>query len=109
VDGEALRGGLAALGHALRPAELGQLVRALGGGRALGAPELAAGLLDWPALQVSNASAGISSSLLGVVAHLNDTGSCVLALLSRAVEVGGRRWGGRDDRHHGVCATPTPA
>ena len=52
VDGDALRRGLAALGHALQPAELGQLVRALGGGRALGAPELAAGLLDWPSLQV---------------------------------------------------------
>ena len=53
VDGRALRAGLQALGHALRPDELAQLVRQLGGGRALGRAELAAGLLDWPALQAS--------------------------------------------------------
>ena len=53
VDGRALREGLQALGQALRPDELAQLVRQLGGGRALGRAELAAGLLDWPALQAS--------------------------------------------------------
>lgn len=53
MDGRALREGLQALGQALRPDELAQLVRQLGGGRALGRAELAAGLLDWPALQAS--------------------------------------------------------
>ncbi len=52
MDGGALRTGLEALGYALRPAELEQLVRQLGGGRHVGRAELAAGLLDWPALQV---------------------------------------------------------
>ena len=53
VDGSALCAGLQALGHALRPDELARLVRQLGGGRALGHAELAAALLDWPALQAS--------------------------------------------------------